>query len=179
MSPSRPSSARPVTIWLTSCLKLVKRRQTSAIGSPMKRAGSSASPFLHETRLVSTSLRSSGNLLHALATLRLQKAVCTHRLTIKARRTSPNAFVSGAVPSLPRIERSRFDHGSPSSKNAISAARASDQVIPLDICSLDGCFTQYHPYLWRSRWFRRRRSHECSSPAGIRSGFVRTANSRT
>src|SRR5258706_8524155 len=109
-------------------------------------------------RLVSTSPRSSGNLLHVLATLRLQNTVCTNLLTIKARRASHKAFVSGTVPSLLRTRASRLDHGSPSSKNSISAARASDQVIPLDICSPEGCFTQYHPCLWRSRWLRRGRA---------------------
>src|SRR5258708_36545217 len=98
-----------------------------------------------------------------------------YRLAIRENKIGPSALVRDTVLSRLRTEASKLAHGSVSAKNLVSASRASAHVIPSLISSPEGCLTQCQPCLCRSRALRSRRSQLCSSPAGMRSGFVRTA----
>ena len=69
---------------------------------------------------------------------------------------------------------SSSDHAAADAKYSSSLFRACAQVIPALIWEEPGCLTQNHPFSRGSFSLRIREIQFCSSPAGMRSGFVRT-----
>jgi hypothetical protein len=101
-----------------------------------------------------------------------EKRTCL--LEIKLDNTCPRRFVKFSVPKRRWHSRSKFDQGVLVEKNSVSFSLACSYVIPFLISWESGFLILKYSIPPSSPPLRILSIHVASSPAGIRSGFVRT-----